>query len=233
MSLTRWRSPPTSPVLESPDFRYGALKSVKTSIRLAKIKPGCGHKGITIELIESFVTVPGQRPQIEYDALSYTWGASKRTKSIMCNGRRLAVTPTLIEALHHFRHPDHEVILWIGSLNRNPVIAIYALLILIAVVDQLCICQERVLERNAQVNLMGDIFAGARKVSVWLGPHSGDSKAGLQLAKQLLSITRYTNVTHLDSVQLEANGLPRRGHRKWMALAAILRRPWFWRTWIV
>ncbi|KAF1823473.1 uncharacterized protein K489DRAFT_318262 [Dissoconium aciculare CBS 342.82] len=212
MSLTRWRSPPTSPVLESPDFRYGALKSVKTSIRLAKIKPGCGHKGITIELIESFVTVPGQRPQIEYDALSYTWGASKRTKSIMCNGRRLAVTPTLIEALHHFRHPDHEVILWI---------------------DQLCICQERVLERNAQVNLMGDIFAGARKVSVWLGPHSGDSKAGLQLAKQLLSITRYTNVTHLDSVQLEANGLPRRGHRKWMALAAILRRPWFWRTWIV
>jgi hypothetical protein len=80
---------------------------------------------------------------------------------------------------------------------------------------------------------MGDIFAGARKVSVWLGPHAGDSKAGLQLAKQLLSIHRHTSVTRLDPVQLEAHGLPRRGHRKWKALAAILRRPWFWRTWIV
>jgi hypothetical protein len=120
MSLTRWRSPPTSPGLELLDFRYGPLKSFKTSIRLAKIKPGNGNKGITIELVESFVTGPGQRSQIEYDALSYTWGESRRTKNIICNGRRLAVTPTLIEALHHFRHADHEVVLWIGSLSDQP-----------------------------------------------------------------------------------------------------------------
>ena len=127
MSLTRWRSPPTSPGLELLDFRYGPLKSFKTSIRLAKIKPGSGNKGISIELIESFVTVPGQRSQIEYDALSYTWGEGRRTKNIICNGRRLAVTPTLIEALHHFRHADHEVVLWIGSWN-GPSVTMYLLM---------------------------------------------------------------------------------------------------------
>lgn len=151
MYLTRWKSPPDQNHSETLDFRYGLLKSAKTGIRLAQILPGTGSRGISINLIDSFVSGPNQIP---YDALSYTWGDGARTKQIMCNGKRLPVTQTLIEALHRFRDPDNIVTLWI---------------------DQICVCQERVKERNQQVKLMGQIFKGARKVLVWLGEDYDDS----------------------------------------------------------
>lgn len=207
MFLTRWKSP-TDQGGDSLEFKYGLLKSAKTSIRLAQILPGSGNKGIAITLVDSFITGTNQVP---YDALSYTWGDGVRSKSINCNGRRLAVTATLLEALHRFRRQDQVVTLWI---------------------DQICICQERIKERNAQVQLMGKIFKGARKVIVWLGEDYDDSKAGMQLAKQLLSIARYQPVSGLTPADLETHGLPKQGHKRWLALSAILRRPWFWRTWV-
>lgn len=209
MFLTRWKSPTNAGTNENLDFKYGLLKSAKTGIRLAQIQPGSGNKGISIHLVDSFVTGTNQ---IQYDALSYTWGDGERSKSISCNGKRLAVTPTLLEALQRFRHAYHVVTLWI---------------------DQICICQERVPERNSQVQLMGKIFKNARKVIVWLGEDYNESRAGMQLAKQLLSIARYQPVSGLTPADLETHGLPKQGHRRWVALSAILRRPWFWRTWIV
>ena len=208
MYLTRWKSAPEHQA-ETLDFKYGLLNSFKTGIRLAQIQPGTGNKGIAINLVDSFVT---GAQQLQYDALSYTWGEATRSKNITCNGKRLAVTSTLLEALHRFRDPHHEVTLWI---------------------DQICICQERIKERNQQVKLMGQIFRNARKVIVWLGEDYNDSKAGIQLAKQLLSISRYQRLSGLSPADLEAQGLPRRGHRRWIALSAIFRRPWFWRTWVV
>lgn len=81
---------------------------------------------------------------------------------------------------------------------------------------------------------MGKIFKGARKVIVWLGEDYDDSKAGMQLLKQLLSIARrYKRIGRLTSADLESHGLPSRGSRRWTALSAMLRRPWFWRTWVV
>lgn len=130
MFLTRWKSPPDQSGGESLQYKYGLLKSAKTGIRLAQILPGSGNKGISINLVDSFITGTNQ---LQYDALSYTWGDGQRSKSISCNGRRLAVTTTLLEALHRFRQADQIVTLWI---------------------DQICICQESIRERNAQVQLM-------------------------------------------------------------------------------
>ena len=208
MYLTRWKSPADDRG-ETLDFNYGLLKSAKTGIRLAQIQPGTGKKAISITLIDAYVSGSQNVP---YDALSYTWGDGARTKNIICNGKRLAVTQTLLEALQRFRDLDHEVTLWI---------------------DQICICQERIKERNQQVQLMGRIFKGARKVIVWLGDDYDDSKAGMQLARLLLSIARYQPISGLSPTDLEVHGLPRRGHRRWTALSAILKRPWFWRTWVV
>lgn len=209
MFLTRWKSPPDTGGADLGDFKYGLLKSMKVGIRLAQILPGTGNKGVAIKLIDSFVS---GTQKIPYDALSYTWGDGNRSKSIICNGKRLAVTQTLLEALHRFRDPNELVTLWI---------------------DQICICQERVKERNQQVQLMGQIFKGARKVIVWLGEDYDDSRAGMQLARQLLSIARYQPVSGLGSADLETHGLPKQGHKRWIALSLILRRPWFWRTWVV
>ncbi|KAI7363332.1 hypothetical protein KC354_g6566 [Hortaea werneckii] len=211
MNLTRWKSPSYRTNNDTATFHYPPLKSFKTGIRLAVIQPGTGSKALSIKLIDSFVTGPKDNLTL-YDALSYTWGTGPRSKQILCNGKRMQVTETLLAALHRFRRPHHEVTLWI---------------------DQICICQERVKERNQQVQMMGDIFKGARQVIVWLGEDYEDSRAGMQLAGQLCAVAKKPNVCSVDVGDLETHGLPKRGHKRWKALAAILRRPWFWRTWVV
>lgn len=55
----------------------------------------------------------------------------------------------------------------------------------------------------------------------------------MQLAGQLCAVAKKPNVCSVDVSDLETHGLPKRGHKRWKALAAILRRPWFWRTWVV
>ncbi|EME49642.1 hypothetical protein DOTSEDRAFT_68427 [Dothistroma septosporum NZE10] len=208
MSLTRWKSPATT-ASELHDFHYARLKS-QNSIRLARLKPGSGGR-VAIDLVDSYVAAPGQRPFEQYDALSYTWGELQPDKTILCNGRRLVITGALLEALKHFRHQFNEVTLWI---------------------DQLCICQVRPKEREHQVQLMGDIFSGARRVLVWLGGHYDDSRTGMRLAEHLLSITKDSQLASLDHDRMHSR-LPASDHKGWNALAAILRRPWFLRTWIV
>lgn len=200
MSLTRWKSP-TGPDLL--DFRYTRLRG-RNSIRLLKLLPGTGNKAVAITLVDSFIG------QSSYDALSYTWGDGQLDKTIFCNGKRLLVTQTLLEALRHFRDGDREITLWI---------------------DQVCICQDRISEKNQQVQMMGKIFRCARQVIVWLGHHFDNSRAGMQLVEQLLDISMRHSTLNPD--QLEAYGLPKRGSKRWKSLAAILRRPWFSRTWIV
>jgi hypothetical protein len=209
-SITRWKSPPHHIGGDNTlDFRYPVLRNTKTGIRLAHVQPGSGTRAISIELVEDHLT---GADRTSYDALSYTWGDGARDKNVFCNGKRLAVTKTLWEALNRFRHPTEVIILW---------------------VDWICVCQERIRERNAQVKMMGDIFKSARKVIVWLGDDYDDSRAGMQLAKQLLHIAIYQPVSGLMPADLETHGLPKRGHKRWKALALILRRPWFWRTWVV
>lgn len=208
-NITRWKSPPSQSGDNTLDFRYPVLRNTKTGIRLAHLQPGSGSRAIAIDLVEDFVTGPDRTP---YDALSYTWGDGARDKNVFCNGKRLPVSKTVWEALNRFRHPHEIRTFWI---------------------DWVCVCQDRVRERNAQVNMMGDIFKSARKVVVWLGDDAQDSRAGMQLAKQLLHIAIYQPVTALTTADLEIHGLPRRGHKRWKALALILQRPWFWRTWIV
>jgi len=58
------------------------------------------------------------------------------------------VTKNLESFLQHARVPFSGLMLWI---------------------DALCINQQSIEERNHQVLLMGKIYAGARKVIVWLG----------------------------------------------------------------
>ena len=205
MSLAR----PISRTIQ--DYRYERLRDRKNGIRLARIKPGAGRTRIAIELVESWLAAPGQQPHEEYQALSYTWGDLLCTKTILCNDRPLAVTENLLDALQRFRDPDNIITLWI---------------------DQICIWQDNPQEKNSQVKMMKRIYIGARKVLVWLGDHDGDSQMGMALAEQLRRLCA-SNQGRNDPSLLDSPGLPRRGDRKWRALAAVLDRPWFHRTWVV
>lgn len=90
-----------------------------------------------------------------YEALSYTWGSWERHAFVSVNATSVSrpstpvpVSRNLLAALHRLRQPKKHRWLWI---------------------DQLCINQNSINERNHQVPLMGKIYSLAMRVVVWLG----------------------------------------------------------------
>ncbi|KAM7207745.1 Heterokaryon incompatibility protein (HET) domain containing protein [Rhypophila decipiens] len=90
-----------------------------------------------------------QDSQHSYEALSYTWGAPEGTMPVSCDGHTLLITPNCEQALRHLRLRFRPRNLW---------------------VDALCINQQSLTEKNHQVPIMGDIYRGAIRTILWLGP---------------------------------------------------------------
>ena len=86
-----------------------------------------------------------------YEAVSYTWGPPTFTCTLYLPTGVLRITPSLSQALRHFRSEERAVCLW---------------------ADAICINQRKVEERNEQVSIMATIYAGASQVLVWLGEAS-------------------------------------------------------------
>lgn len=98
-----------------------------------------------------------------YTSLSYSWGRNSDgdaslNREIFIDGRRLAVTENLHDCL----------------LRIRPRVAGDSLLMW---VDAVCINQNAVEERNAQVAMMAGIYKKASRLLIWLGEdHEGDSE---------------------------------------------------------
>jgi hypothetical protein len=122
--------------------------------RVLQLAPGTGVEplegvlltNVTIKIF-SWAWTFGER---HYDAISYCWGHSTATKMVYLHGKLLRVTETLHTTLQSLRRKESPVLLW---------------------VDQICIDQSRaaVIERNQQVQRMGEIYANANSVIIWLG----------------------------------------------------------------
>ena len=122
--------------------------------RLLQLAPGIGVEpvegvlltNVTIKIL-SWAWTFGKR---HYHAISYCWGESTVTKMIYLNGKLLPVTETLHSALQSLRQRDNSCLVW---------------------ADQVCIDQSQaaIYERNQQVQRMGDIYANAKSVTIWLG----------------------------------------------------------------
>jgi hypothetical protein len=94
--------------------------------------------------------------ETQYEAVSYTWGApdygtALPSQSITFCGLPTFVAGNLFDALRRLRLPNSPRELW---------------------VDALCINQQDPLERSAQVSIMGQIYAKAHGVLVWLDEYS-------------------------------------------------------------
>ena len=98
----------------------------------------------------------------DYEALSYTWGASAGRRTITLNDvAGVVVTDNLASALARFRLQDQTRRLW---------------------VDALCINQSDNEERASQVSRMGAIYKAASRVLVWLGESSDTGDRDLDVA---------------------------------------------------
>jgi hypothetical protein len=126
---------------------YPVLNSAAGNIRLLQIHPSSDLWGIEATLeSRSFL----ERPQ--YKALSYAWGNSDKVRAITVNGKKMNITKNLWDALFYLRDVHRPQTLW---------------------VDDICIDQSNIEEKNIQIPLMSFIYSRAQEVVIWLGDHKG------------------------------------------------------------
>lgn len=89
-------------------------------------------------------------------------------------------------------------------------------------IDALSINQGDFAERSEQVMRMGIIFSQAKNVCVWLGPAAENSDEAMDFVDQVSHLGR------LDQLVSDPDSID-----NWKALAALMRRPWFSRRWII
>ena len=162
-----------------------------------------------------------------YEALSYVWGKPTLFHcDIHCtdengstSGGALGIGANLATALRAYRKKDVSRRLW---------------------VDAICIRQDDLDERQAQVRLMGDIFRNASTVLCWLG-HFENPDADEWKAHDVIGFLRKFNEdqrTHLKQIQ----DYLRDGHldgddgtvaRNWSLLKEFFDLEYFHRAWII
>jgi hypothetical protein len=142
-----------------------------------------------------------------YQALSYHWGDGERL-NIIINGKLFKVRENLYRFLDECR--------------RTPLVYNYIW------IDQICIDQGTIQERNHQVQLMGSIFESASQVVAWLGPVNGDiSEVALRFIKEETQSGSRSGDSPEQSILVKDSGLLIE------SLGALFARPYWTRLWIV
>ncbi|MCJ1404374.1 hypothetical protein MMC11_007599 [Xylographa trunciseda] len=147
---------------ENRDFPYklvytplsGERNTLKQKLfRLAHILPGSGEDPIKCEL---FVNKFDSR--VPYEALSYCAGDPSDCCRILLNGFPFKTFHSTFDAIKRFRDCKETTVMWI---------------------DQLCINQTDIEERDSQVLLMSDIYKHAAPTQIWLGEAAEDPPSSL------------------------------------------------------
>jgi hypothetical protein len=200
-------------------YKYSAFSNPK-EIRLLTLLPGDLSTEPTV-LLENAILSEEAPPLFE--ALSYVWGSmadSSKLKVATDPPSYITITQNLKTVLPYLRYHDRPRVLWI---------------------DAVCIDQENIQERGAQVQLMRDIYGLADRVVVWLGTEDSDSTYALTVMDQLNS---KLDIDWLHATMKPASNameepdwadrtkvLPYE-KRELHALYFLLHREWFERLWI-
>ncbi|KAI4257074.1 MAG: hypothetical protein LQ352_001788 [Teloschistes flavicans] len=225
------------------DYEYTPIED--KVIRILTLLPGRSDHVLRIKLR----TIELSAPVPSYEALSYVWGSSAKPEKVVVVAPSvsidlsetfnllktfrslskimnttlgvLAVTENLATALRHLRREDESRDLWI---------------------DAICINQQDLIERGTQVAIMGDIYAQAQQVLVWLVTEGGDSTLAVETLAFIGSLIeadwRQIPVEMKPSLVSDPNWawdhlvIPRLADKTWRALEALFDRPWFARLWI-
>lgn len=201
---------------------YKPLPNPQTDCRLLCVLPGRTSDPVicTTNVVDLAEAVG------RYDALSYCWGSQHRNRPITCDGQSLNVTPNLESALKRLRASDVPRNFWI---------------------DQLCIDQDNIREKEQQIGLMTDIYRLSSKVLIWLGDDGDEPRKAYKIMDRLLRMDPFASSGQTKSEddqrlqtrgsigldQLKTHGLPGPKDTGWQELRNLLSRPWFSRIWTV
>lgn len=181
-------------------------------IRLLKLMPGRPGSELKGTLMPQ--PLPNSRSGYEcanatfhqYEALSYTWGAATPPADsiqILANSEELYISihANLSTALRRLRHESKATFWWI---------------------DALCINQADLAEKNIQLPLMPQIYEGASRVAVWLGPEYENSGSAIQFLQDSLSAIDFDAFLQ-EPTRKEA----------FVGVVHLMKRPWFTRRWVI
>ena len=141
-------------VYSGPRFRHQPLDTSRAQIRVLCVAPDAdGLIQCTIKHIDL-----NANPPPFYRALSYTWGPPEDTQDISVDGRFLEVRRNLHDFLVAFRARLFKF--RGGGVFEEEVQWLW--------IDQICVDQSVIRERNHQVQMMADIYKKANYVYVWL-----------------------------------------------------------------
>lgn len=129
---------------------YPRLPLDTGQFRLLSIQETDDHDHLTCSL--QVAQLGSSKKEVDYVALSYTWGKQPFHFQVTCNGQVLPVTRSCRDALE--------------MLRKQGCLRVW--------IDQICIDQSNLAEKAQQVALMGDIYRGARLVYAWLGQQGSE-----------------------------------------------------------
>ncbi|KAM7208297.1 Heterokaryon incompatibility protein (HET) domain containing protein [Naviculisporaceae sp. PSN 640] len=161
-----------------------------------------------------------------FEALSYVWGHEVESGALRLHLQphisgptataQVDITTNLAVALRHLRHLDRARILW---------------------VDAVCINQQDVAEKTAQVGIMNQIYSRAQRVLIWMGPARDRSDwvfAHINRVYHDELAARDEHENHPQAVQSEPYTAPAiLAQPETFAFAQLLNREWYTRVWII
>jgi hypothetical protein len=156
----------------------------------------------------------------EYEAISYFWGPPVFDRKVVIEGQgSLYITPSLQRVLRQLRYADDVRTVW---------------------ADAICINQKDIEERNAQVQLMRDVYRNSQCVTAWLGDATTISDVGLETVPRVIRALENKRqnrdprmLRHLPDAALLKYGFPQQNSWALKCLFQIFERPWFRRVWII
>ena len=154
---------------------------------------------------------------LDYDAISYVWGAAPASVKIMCNKKPLLITSTALQMLQYLhRHQKN------GRRRR-------------IWIDAICINQEDKEEKRMQIPLMRGIYSRAASVIVWMGPSTLETDVFFAELQEVRRKSKHWMA--LDDGNSSCRGpiaaeLPLDVYAFFEGLTQLLRNEWFTRLWI-
>jgi hypothetical protein len=131
------------------------------------------------DIVECDLSVIDLDARPHFAALSYVWGPpATGSHQLLCDGVHLTVTESCHSALWHLRKKLGGFSIW---------------------VDAVCIDQENVREKEQQIPIMGDIYANAHAVYIWLGKSSSATERAMSNLAEGGLKSYYPVLTHSDS----------------------------------
>ena len=144
-----------------------SLASIERSIRVIHLLPGAHDDIISCQLVGPVALgAANGKFSAPYEAVSYCAGDVTDCLPILLNGHPFNIFRNLLTVLEQVCLSDTERVLWI---------------------DQICMNQRDIPERNAQVQLMRHIHQQATGTQIWLGLKVPGTDAAFDLLEDILT----------------------------------------------